>query len=430
MYQLLAANREPATQIGFDYLKSLVSTSVYLNDKVKNTTNESIEFAKNLVIQVYNSSARGVRGQSSAVVIFDEIAFWIDNRGNLSGDEIYYAVMPNLKVLKHEGKPADSKSILISSPAGRSGIFYENFRTGNHEITIEKTQEAGSEPWRCVFQMPTWSLNPKNAFNCKSCATHVTLSDENITPEQKKVCMLQCQTCSSNDLRIDYLKNPERFDQEFGAQFVDTISPALSRDKIDACVKDFMTLDPLGKDKDIPRVLSADPSLTGDAYAIVMGHLTESDEVEIDLMKEFMAYDHDHPIDLNLVCDYIESLNKNYYITHNVFDQFQSASTVQKLQDKGISAYLLTDTQKLNTDAYDRLIARINTQPSKLRIPRHSPFTKKFLNELYFLQRKVTGKTVRFEASINSSDNLTDAAARMTYVLEREGNRRFTVERL
>ena len=429
MFQLLAANREQAQGIAFDYIRSLATASPYLNSMIKNSTNDSLEFSKNLMIQVYNSSARGVRGQSSAIVIFDEIAWWIDNRGNLSGDEIYYAVMPNLKVLKHEGKSADSKSILISSPAGRSGIFYENFRSGMHELTIEKTQEAGSEPWRCVFQLPTWELNPKNAFNCRTCPTHNQLTDESLSAEQRKIVMLTCNTCSSNDLRIDYLKNPERFDQEFGAVFVDTISPALSRDKIEKCVKDLMGVDPLGKDKTIPRAISLDPSLTGDAYGFMMGHLDDNDIMIIDLIKEWKG-DRDYPIDLKIVKNYVKDICSNYDITHVIADQYQSASTIQALQEEGISAYMLTDTQKLNTEAYERLIARINTDPCKLHIPRHSPFTAKFLNELFFLQRKVAGKTVRFEASINSSDNLTDCAARLCYVLEKEGNRKFTVERL
>jgi len=242
--------------------------------------------------------------------------------------------------------------------------------------------------------------------------------------------MQTCQLCSSNDLRIDYLKKPERFDQEYGALFVDTISPALSREKIEACVVNEMGVDPLGIDRETPRALSLDPSLTGDAYGLVMGHIDEDDILKVDLIKEWQAYDKEHPIDLKLVQKYIEQLNSNYYLSHIVLDQYQSASTVQALQDKGISAYMLTDTQKLNTEAYERLIARINTEPSKFHIPRNSPFTKKLLNELYFLQRKVSGKTVRFEASINSSDNLTDCCARLTYVLEKEGNRKFTVERL
>ncbi|MFA5306850.1 MAG: hypothetical protein WC365_05360 [Candidatus Babeliales bacterium] len=429
-YQLLASNREQAQDINFDYIRSLASTSDYLNDKIKNSTNDQLEFAKGLTVKVYNSSARSCRGESSAIVVFDEIAWWIDNRGNLSGDEIYYAVMPNLKILKHEGNPADSKSVLISSPAGRAGIFYELFRGGNHEMTIESTQEAGSEPWRCVFQLPTWKLNPKNQFNCKTCPTHETLSHEDITAEQRKVCMATCQICSSNDLRIDFLKNPERFDQEYGAMFVDTISPAISRDKIELCVVNEMGVDPLGTDKDIPRVLSLDPSLTGDAYGLAMGHLDDENILKIDLLKEWYAFDKNHPIDLKLVQKYVEDIYNNYYITHIVLDQYQSASTVQALQDKGIPAYLLTDTQKLNTEAYERLIARINTEPPKFHIPRYSPFTKKLLNEFYFLQRTVSGKTVRYMAAINSSDNLTDCCARLCYVLEREGNRNFTVDKL
>ena len=410
-FQLVASNREQAQDINFDYIRSFASTSPYLSKMIVNQTNDELEFEKKLAVKVYNCSARSIRGESSAVILFDEIAHWIDNRGNLSGNEVYYAAMPNLKVLKHESKPADSRSVLLTSPGGRQGIAWDLFRTGNAEHVVEKTLEHGEEPWRCVFQCPTWLMNPKNAFNCLSCKT----------PDSEA-----CHECSSNELRIDWKKNKDKFAQEYAAEFCDTVNPALNKENVMGCIsKQIMTNLEL-PEKEIPRVISLDPALTGNAYALVMAHMDANDVIQVDLIKSWQAIDRDHPIQLKFVEEYIEKLYNNFYITHIILDQYQSASTVQSLQNKGIPAFIENTTSKSNMDAYERLIKRINADPHGIRYPEH----KTLLNELCFLQRKVSGKTVRYEASINSTDDISDALAKAVMIIEREGSRRFVMERL
>jgi len=414
-FQLLASNREQAQDINFDYIRSFATTSGYLNSMIVNATNDELEFEKKLTVKVYNCSARSVRGESSAVILFDEIAHWIDNRGNLSGDEVYYAVMPNLKVLKHEGEPADSRSVLLTSPAGRQGIAWDLFRYGKPEYVLEKTMEHAEEPWRCVFQAPTWMMNPKYEFNCITCPT----------PD----CM-KCLTCKSGELRIDWKKNKDKFAQEYGAEFCDTVNPALNKENIMACVNDKIFINIDLEEKQIPRVVSLDPALTGDAYALIMMHMAENDVVITDLIKTWHG-SKAFPIKLNLVEDFVAKLYYNFYITHIVLDQFQSASMVQSLQNKGIPAFIVPSSTKSNMDAYDRLIKRINLMDRNK--PAHTimyPPHKTLINELCFLQRKVTGKTVRYEAAINSTDDIADAMARGVMVLEKEGSRRFFMERL
>ncbi|MFA5307355.1 MAG: hypothetical protein WC365_07950 [Candidatus Babeliales bacterium] len=426
-FQLLASNREQAQSINFDYIRSFASTSPYLNQHIHNSTNDEIEFDKHLTVKVYNCSARSARGESAAMVLLDEAAHWIDNKGNLSGTEVYTAIRPNLQVLKHQGKPADSKMIVLTSPAGRQGIAWDLFRYGNAEYVVEKTVEHGTEGWRCVFQAPTWLMNPKNAFECKSCEVQKQFDVEELLDDERKLLTAKnCVKCASNELRIEWLQNSAKFAMEYGAEFCDVVSAAFSKEKVMACIDPKMLFDPFGKDKETPRVISLDPSLTGDAFALVMGRIDDDDELLIELIKEWRAFDRDHPIQLKLVQDYVEQLCSNFYISHVILDQFQSASTVQALQDKGLPAYLLQDTQKLNSEGYERMGARINSDPPRLKFPKYDVL----INELCFIQRKAVGKTVRYEASINSSDNITDAIARMTTVLEKEGNRKFTVERL
>jgi hypothetical protein len=408
-FQLLASNREQAQSIGFDYIRSFASTSHYLNSMITNQTNESLSFEKGLCVQVYNSSARSVRGESTAMVIFDEIAHWIFEKSNLSAESIYEAVMPNLQILKHMGEQAQSKSVLISSPAGRNGIFYDLFRRGRHEyVEYEHTIEAGEQPWRACWQVPTWKMNNRQQFKCVSCPDADTA---------------KCITCISADLRQHWKRSPEKFMQEYGAEFIDTQDAALPKESIMACVSDRIFTNVYVQEKDIPRIISLDPALTGDQYALAMMHLEQNDDIIVDLIKVWQGT-RDCPIQLNQVEEYLEKLYNNFYITNIILDQYQSASTVQSLQNKGIPATLIPTTTKSNMDAYDRLIKRINARTI------HYPNHPTLINELAFLQRKVSGKAVKYEAAINSTDDISDAIAKGVMVLERDSNRHFTMERL
>ena len=84
-FMLIGPSKEQALGVSFDYVKTLAKTSPYLRNFIANETNEELLFEKNLVVRVQTSSSRGGRGFSTALEIFDEIAHFIDNRGNLSG---------------------------------------------------------------------------------------------------------------------------------------------------------------------------------------------------------------------------------------------------------------------------------------------------------------------------------------------------------
>lgn len=411
MFQLLGSNRDQAQQVSFDYIRSFATSSPYLRDKIKNQTNESLEFENNLVAQVYNCSARSARGQSSAIVLMDEICHWIFERSNLSSDEVYKAVTPNTQILKHMGKQADSKVVLLSSPAGRQGIGWDLFKSGVPEYVLQPTLEHGEHTWRCVFQVPSWIMNPKNTFNCKGCP--------DVGNNEK------CKSCLSFDMYKYWIQDKDNFDMEYGALFCDVVNAALPKEMIRACINNKIFTSVEMEEKSIPRVISLDPGLKHDAYALVMGHLdVPTNMIIVDLIKHWMPLDRDHPIDIKAVERYVENLWRKFYVTHIVLDQYQSASTVQTFQQKGMPAYCIPTSSKTNLESYERLINRINTQT--IRYPQYDTL----INELDFLQRKVMGKTVRYEAAINSTDDITDALAKMVYVLEKERPIKLTVDKL
>lgn len=399
---LVGPSKEQVQNVSFDYVKSLAKSSPYLHNFIINETNEELVFDKNIVVRVQTSSSRGGRGYSAMTIIYDEIAHFIDNRGNLSGAEMYYALQPNLKPLA-----PDSRSVLITSPAGKSGIAWEQFRSGNAIHVIQEAPEHGEEQWRAVYQFPTWEMNPKLPFNCLEDGK---LCDKKDTKE--------CRLCPSNELYLDFKSNPEKFSMEYGAEFCDTVDAALNAEKILAIAKGRF-VDMVTVDKVTQRVVSIDPALSGNSYALAMGH-KEENLVVIDFVKYWQGQ-RDNPVKISIVEDFIEKLWKNFYITHIIVDQYQSASTVQRLQERGIPIYMIHTTNKYNEMAYEYMINRINMETILI------PFHKETIDELTFLQRKQQGKTVRYEGAIGHNDDIADCLSRVVYTLDVEASKRLHV---
>ena len=400
---LVGPSKEQVQDVGFGYIKSFAKSSPYLRNFIVNETNEELEFDKNIVVKVLTSSSRSGRGYAAITIIYDEIAHFIDNRGNLSGAESYYALQPNLKPLS-----PDSRSVLLTSPAGKSGIAWEQFRSGDPVHVIQETPEHGEEGWRAVFQRPTWEMNPKLPFNC--------LADGQLC---KRADSKECRQCTSNELYLDFRSNPEKFAMEYGAEFCDAVDAALNADKI-LRIATGRFVDMVTEDKTTPRVISIDPALSGNSYALAMGH-KEEDIIIIDFVKYWQGQ-RDSPVKISIVEQFIEEkLWKNFYLTHIIVDQYQSASTVQRLNARGIPIYMIHATNQYNQMAYEYMINRINMET--IRIPYH----KETIEELTFLQRKQQGKTVRYEAAIGHNDDIADCLARVVYTLDVEGSRKLHV---
>lgn len=393
---LVAPAKDQALDVGFQYARSLAENSSYLRQYIVNSTNEELEFDKHIIIRTQTSSSRSGRGFTTLIMLYDEIAWFIDRKGNLSGDAVYNALQPNLKPLAPM-----SRSVLLSSPAGKSGIFFELFRYGKPYEVIQTFPEQGSEPWRAVFQVPTWKMNPKYFFDCMQCS---------------KMQTEQCSVdCPSFEMYKEFKRNPETFEQEYGAQFCDAVDAALSPESITKCATgEMINIEQL--DKQTTRIISLDPATTGNKYALVMGHIS-GEYIVVDLVKYWRALDKDTPIQIKDVEDYIEKLYKNFNITHIVIDQYQSASTAQRLQEKGIPVFVVNATNKYNQQAAEYTIQRINS--TKITYPRE----KALINELLFLQRKVSGKTVRYEAAVGAEDDIYDAMSRVVYTLETESGK-------
>ena len=391
----VAASQEQALGVTFDTIKSLTDESWYLKQYKKDERRGEITFTNNLIAHCQSCSARSIRGYACIISLLDEACHYVNTAGNLSAEEVYEANMPNLDPLL----PL-SKSVIISSPAGKQGKIWELFRKGKALRVLQPQPEHGEESWRMIAQFSSWELNknPLMAFDGKK-------------------------------MQQELQRNPDKFWMERGAKFCDTMNPALIYDLVRMCAGGSIQTGHrnIGRtvtDKKTMRIIALDPALTGDRYALALGHLGRKDTVVIDMIR-YWSGSQQKQVDITEVENEIRDLCKRFYVRYVVLDKYQSASTIQRLRKEGIPIYSLPprgiSAPKFNQLSYEYMIDRINLQ--KIHIPWHATL----LNEFQFLQRKVSGKNVRYEAAVGNHDDGTDAVSRVVMVLEMFGKRKIHI---
>ena len=107
--------------------RTLHSTMTYF-DLQTDTDLEAGRKRASLTSLAGGCSSNGLRGKNAIVVIMDEMAFFIDNAGRFSGEEVYKALTPSTASFKRDGK-----TLLLSSPYAKYGKFYERFEASKNE---------------------------------------------------------------------------------------------------------------------------------------------------------------------------------------------------------------------------------------------------------------------------------------------------------
>ena len=249
------ATDDDQASIPFVMMRNGIESSAYLRDRVCNDTQkyfniQTDEDIKNhgrgttnkasVTIRAGGSSAKALRGGNSIMVIFDEMAFFINNDGRFSGGEVYRALSPQVISFKGHGKVVSS-----SSPHIRSGQFFELYE-----------HSFNSPDNMIMFQMYSSLMNP--------------------------------------EVDSDYLKSQRKkskliFNSEFGANFNDQVSVWID----DPEVFDDNYLRELGETRgrsDIEYFYGIDYGAKEDGTAIVISHYDpEEDRIVIDYSDVFYS---------------------------------------------------------------------------------------------------------------------------------------------
>lgn len=341
-----------------------------------------------LKIQAMPCTARGIRGGNIIIGILDEIAHYIDNEGNRSGDQIYEALTPSIATFGTDGK-----ILCISSPYIKAGIFYDLYLDA-----IGRENEDGDHN-KAMFRIPTWEMND-------------TITFEFLESEKKR--------------------NPESFDSEFGAEFSSVVSGFFRYpEKIDACVqRDSETTAP---NNNSGHYIAVDPSSSNNGYALAMVHVEQRERTKIvdgkekkekkaivvlDRWKVWSLKDPEFEglpyIDEDIIHEYIEGLCQRFRVIKIVYDQFDSTAAVMKFKKMGVNASKTPFSRHYNTKIFKNLRDLIYDERLDLF------YLEKGIKELKNLQEKKVGKKqFIIEAPTQgevTTDDLCDVLANASYI--------------
>lgn len=352
--------------------------------------------------------AKGLRGSGNIVVILDEVAHFQD-KGQSSAKDIYDAVTPSTAAFSPKngkGIPqgeVESRIILISSPLGKFGKFYELFDLAMHG-------GPGSDNLLAI-QAPTWEVNP---------------------------------TVPASYYKQKYHADPVVFMVEHGAQFSDQVTGWIERESdLLACVdpglrpKEFAT-------PRMPHQMGIDVGLCDDGTGICITHI-EGDKIVLDYHEVWYAgvdWRESNPhlaeayptpyartlstverLDFDEISEWIYALTKKFYITEGLFDRWNGIPLEQALHKKGLKQFKAEfftrdQTSKIYQSAkmfiYDERLV-LYDYPLEEGSTKHSPL----ISELLTLQAKQVGKNlilVEKPGKAGAKDDVSDALVRSIWL--------------
>lgn len=346
-----------------------------------------------IVLMSGHSNSASLRGKASPVVLFDEIAHFINSAGRQSGDEAYRALTPPVKPFGKYGR-----IILLSDPRGRDGMFWKLFQMSQEIETDENGRpvldEHGNKkylhPDILGLQLPTWRMNPSPE-----------LRREKLEFEERT-------------------KDPISFASTWGARFLGEEGIRFFDErKITACI------DPAGVANTTPNPkyvyhIHLDPATTSHNYALSMVHavtyVNQSQQVKrrvvLDVCR-FWRPSEQGPVNIMEVETFVRDLCRRFRVATVTFDQFNSAQTVQRLRAMGVNAFETRFTNMYLSAIYGELKSLINMEDLVL-YPHYQ-----LVGELKHLKYKILRQGFRRffdEESEFPSDDCCDSLAGAAYM--------------
>jgi hypothetical protein len=348
-------------------------------------------------------SAKGLRGPNNVFIALDEVAhFFKDASGKASSDKsdiaIYEAVKPSLAMFKNPDKTPAGRVVLISSPADKSGLLWDEYQ---RSFDPERGRDI------LTVQLPSWEMNP-------------------LIP--------------SEFLRSEYSKNQIMFSTEYGAEFSDRLSGWLEDPSVlRRCFDEDLRLTERSNAR-TPFFLGGDVGMKNDATALAVVHIEEPGEGEgdlpvivLDCYEEFFAKDEKTPeiegvdpvFTPEEVAAKIQSVCSRFNIHKGLIDQYYQMSIIPLLKNKGITQVEYRHfNDSLNSDVYNNLFSKLVSKG--IRLPTTGKYTPKgdlvdisLVTELLQLQALKKSKyqiKVFMPEGNNRHDDKSDAFARAVFL--------------
>lgn len=393
----VATTDEQASTL-FEMMKARSKSCAFLKDRIVNQTqtyfnlktdeDELREASPSICLLCGGAGSQSLRGKNNLIVMFDEAAFFAQN-GRNSGDEVYQALVPSIASFTRAGEKSDGegKVIMLSSPYGKSGLFYQKY--------IESFDMTDST---LMFQMYSAMVNP---------------------------------TIDSSILKDAKRKNPALFDCEYGAKFSDTVTTWIDQESLNKVIKfPEITKNKKQGKPEFEYYMGIDYGGKTDGSSVAIVH-KEGEKIVLDYAdvyysgssdvwdsynqnyknanKQFSGFD---ILPIEGFADEIVRLSNLFPIKYGWFDQFNGYALLEMLKNKGMNQLVTKSVSAgLNTQVFQVCKTLINSELIEL-------FNHEILiPELLSLEEIKNGTQLSVEAPQRNGyhDDISDAFARAVY---------------
>jgi hypothetical protein len=343
-------------------------------------------------IHTLHSLSRTVRTYNAFLVLMDELAHMIDNKGVFSGDALYKALSPSLALFKKWGR-----MITLSSPLAKAGKLYDLY-------ALSQSEEIKGI---VAFQYATHEFNPNT---------------------------------KKEDFDEEYIKDPQGSLMDYGGEFGEVVDAYLPSDRIDVMFKDDREIAYMGN-MHIIYAITVDPSKSNDRYVVCVSH-KEIRQINgkpiifkiIDILAYFEAeviqdeQGNFRKMDVNIedVENFIMGLPKRgFRIGVIAYDQFNSTASIQRFNKRNFNALETTFTNKYKETIYsdlktDLINGTIECYGGEKAADGKMTAMGLARLELKAIQRTIRGKTIHIghpKVGPVQNDDFADAIANACHVL-------------
>lgn len=386
---------ETATTL-FTTIKNNTQSCNYLKDRIVNRSSTTFTIATDhdrengidatIKLVCGGAGSADIRGRSNIVVIMDEAAFFNASGAN-SGEALYRALYPSVVSFtpKDEHKqvtgPGEGKTVLISSPFGKSGIFYTMYMD-----SFKDTKNT------LMFSMYTTMLN---------------------------------RTVDTDVLKNEKRRNPQMFECEFCAKFSDTATSWVTEDTLNKITDEKLPVNPKHGRFGFEYYMGVDYAGKNDGSAITIVH-KEGEKIVLDYSDVFYCEPSDiwkdgHPkyydnvnrkfseceiMPIEGFAEEIKRLCDQFPVTYGWFDQNNGYGLLEQLKKLGLNQFETRQiTPSLNTQMYNMVEEYLYSE--MIVIPKHPILIPELLN----MEKIISGPKVSIAAPSKAGfhDDMTDS---------------------
>lgn len=368
---VLSHTREFSDEI-IELIRTLVEASPLLSrliNKKKRNTASTLNLAtpwivdgklehSRVQIKTSAASSKSTRGVAACAVLCDEIAFWnLDDSLKETDDKIMKAVRPATKQFG-----SSALIIKLSSPGIRQGVLYNEY-TRWEKGTLPKNY--------VIFRAPSWVWNT-------------------ILPKEEFI--------------IEWELDPEGFDTEYRANFVDSISNFISPEFVDMAVLSGVAFQAPDPSKDIKYFAAIDAAFKNDKFTFSLVGVSENRITQF--VSKGWEGTRKVPIKAHEVAEYIKNILKQFPVNYVAADQFAFQPLKEIFDQYNVTLEERTFTPTFKKRVYFNLKKAIHSQQLDLL---DNPAQTKEIKELIV---EVAGSgTIKIGHPNGGSDDFSDSLA-------------------